>query len=83
MGKHAVYSGIDGKGKERRFRRLVFHGGMGETLEHRVFNTRSLARQLRKAGFINVKPLMEDLEDLGAEWQPWSRIWLAEHPSET
>lgn len=71
------YVGMDESGTARRFTDLVFHGGEGSTLEHRVFNASSFAAELTAAGFSSAYPLLRDHPAFGAAWEPWSRIWLA------
>jgi SAM-dependent methyltransferase len=42
-------------GREQTFDDLVFHGGIGATLEMRVFSRAALERELREAGFSRVR----------------------------
>ena len=41
-------------GRSQVFDRLIFHGGVGATLEMRVFSKRALERELRDAGFSRI-----------------------------
>jgi hypothetical protein len=72
-----VYVGVDESGVRRSFADLVFHGGAGETLEHRVYNLASFQGELLKNGFTQAYPLMRDHSRFGAGWEPWSRVWTA------
>jgi SAM-dependent methyltransferase len=72
-----VYVGVDEVGTSRTFTGLVFHGGAGETLEHRVYNLASFERELLAAGFAQAYPLLRDHPGFGAGWEPWSRVWTA------
>lgn len=80
VGGDYVYRGTDEHGAGREFHDLVFHGGRGETLEHRLFSSASFARHLGEAGFQEVHPLRRNFAALGASWEPWSRVWLAVKP---
>jgi len=71
------YVGLDESGVERRFSDLVLYGGPTGLLEHRVFNVAALREGLLNAGFESAEPLMRNHGWAGAEWEPWSRIWLA------
>jgi hypothetical protein len=79
-GADFVYRGTDERGNVREFRDLVFHGGRGETLEHRVFSSGSFAGLLREAGFREIHPLTRNFATFGASWEPWSRVWVAVKP---
>lgn len=70
------YRGITVEGKIITYENLVFHGGAGSTLEHRVFSEESLIRELKKAGFKNLKKL-GNKKLLGIDFEPWSRVWIA------
>jgi len=72
--------GIDENGDERSFHNLVFHGGIGSTLEYRVFSEDSLLELLQNAGFIKIKTI-NDSRFLGIAWEPWSRVWTARKPN--
>lgn len=74
---HLAYVGVDQGGTKRRFTNLVFHGGEGATLEHRVYNVASLSGELAAAGFSDNYPLMRNHPHFGASWDPWSRVWIA------
>jgi SAM-dependent methyltransferase len=69
-------------GSRATFTELVFHGGEGHTLEHRVFSRDGLISELLDAGFIDVRPLWTGIESLGISWEPWSLCWIAQKPSD-
>ena len=57
---------------------LVFHGGIGATLEMRVFAQADLVRKLRGAGFSDVVLQMDPVERFGIIFDgPWSRPLVA------
>ena len=57
---------------------LVFHGGIGSTLEMRLFAQADLVRKLRGAGFSDVVLQMEPVERFGIVFDgPWSRPLVA------
>jgi SAM-dependent methyltransferase len=57
---------------------LVFHGGIGTTLEMRLFAQGDLVRKLRGAGFSDVVLQMELVERFGIVFDgPWSRPLVA------
>ena len=57
---------------------LVFHGGIGTTLEMRLFAQADLVRKLRGAGFSDVVLQMEPVERFGIVFDgPWSRPLVA------
>ncbi|MEO8051684.1 MAG: methyltransferase domain-containing protein [Acidobacteriota bacterium] len=57
---------------------LVFHGGIGATLEMRLFAQADLVRKLRAAGFSDVVLQMEPVERFGIVFDgPWSRPLVA------
>jgi SAM-dependent methyltransferase len=57
---------------------LVFHGGIGTTLEMRLFAQADLVRKLRAAGFSDVVLQMEPVERFGIVFDgPWSRPLVA------
>jgi SAM-dependent methyltransferase len=57
---------------------LVFHGGIGATLEMRLFAQADLVRKLRGAGFSDVVLQMEPVEQFGIVFDgPWSRPLVA------
>lgn len=72
-----VYTGLSESGQELRFTDIVFHGGEGETLEHRIYNVESFSQELMNAGFSQAYPLMRNHPRFGASWEPWSRVWIA------
>jgi SAM-dependent methyltransferase len=74
---HPLYVGVDEAGGLRTFADLVFHGGAGETLEHRIYNVASFQGELLAAGFAQAYPLLRDHPRFGAGWEPWSRVWTA------
>ena len=57
---------------------LVFHGGIGATLEMRLFAQADLVRKLRGAGFSDVVLQMEPVDQFGIVFDgPWSRPLVA------
>ena len=71
------YVGLNESGVAVRFSDLVIYGGLTGFLEHRMFNVSSLREGLLNAGFESAEPLMRNHGWAGAEWEPWSRVWLA------
>lgn len=60
-------------GVEEIFDQLVFHGGIGSTLEMRLFSESSLLREFEQAGFGRVKIYKTPDFDHGIYWQfDWS-----------
>ena len=56
-------------GEAQVFRDLVFHGGVGATLEMRVFAQRPFLEELRRAGF-------GELEFYDTETAGWGIVWV-------
>jgi hypothetical protein len=71
-----VLEGISGDGKLLEFKDLTFHGGIGTTLEYRIFSQESLEKCLATSGFKNLAPRKNRLL-FGINWEPWSRVWTA------
>ena len=71
-----VLEGINGDGKLVEFEDLTFHGGIGATLEYRIFSQESLEKCLATSGFKNLAPRKNRLL-FGINWEPWSRVWTA------
>ena len=71
-----VLNGISVDGKLLEFEGLTFHGGIGATLEYRIFSQESLRKNLISSGF---KHLVSGKNRLffGINWEPWSRVWTA------
>ena len=67
--------GILKNGKRAEFFNLIFHGGVGSTLEYRVFLFNSLRDQLLDSGFVNFR-LNRNFKALGITWEKWSRAWI-------
>ena len=60
-------------GQEQFFDNLVFHGGVGSTLEMRVFSKDDLIDNLKRAGFKDIKICAEPYWEFGIYWlQSWS-----------
>lgn len=74
------YRGIDEKNEARTFESLVFHGGEGHTLEHRVFSQEGVRSNLVNAGFDDIQQITINLDFFGLNWEPWSRPWIARRP---
>lgn len=54
------------------FKDLIFHDGPGSTLEMRLFAKAALERELKEAGFSEIKFVQEDTPEFGIFWQyPW------------
>lgn len=65
--------GHDLRGNYLEFQDLVFHGGIGSTLEYRVFSETSLENNLIPY-FKNFRK-NKNLRLFGINWEPWSRVW--------
>jgi SAM-dependent methyltransferase len=60
-------------GRTQTFTDLVFHGGVGSTLEMRQFSRASLEREFAAAGFSRMRVAEEDFLAHGIHWpEPWS-----------
>jgi len=60
-------------GKRQSFHDLVFHGGVGATLEMRIFSERDLLEEFEKAGFKNVTIHTQSYFEYGIYWsEDWS-----------
>ena len=67
-----------GEAGYRVYDQLVFHGGQGSTLEHRLFSESDLKVRLAAAGFRSVEILSEGSEDFGVRFSgPCSLPMLA------
>lgn len=71
-----VLEGKGANGELLEFSDLTFHGGIGATLEYRIFSKNSLEQNLKVAGFKNLK-LCNNKIFFGIHWEPWSRVWTA------
>lgn len=72
-GEGAVLHNVTRDGRRQRFDRLVFHGGVGATLEMREFSRDGIARELAAAGFSRIRFCEEPCPRFGIVWQlPWS-----------
>jgi SAM-dependent methyltransferase len=71
--------GIDSDGTEVEYTNLIFHGGIGATLEYRVFSEDSLLESLRNVGFEEITQISNS-HFFGIHWEPWSRTWVAKKP---
>jgi SAM-dependent methyltransferase len=68
-----VLKNITMDGREQIFENLIFHGGVGTTLEMRVFSQSGLMAELEQAGFTNVKICSEPCWEFGIYWaHSWS-----------
>jgi SAM-dependent methyltransferase len=71
-GNH-ILRNVTKDGVEQIFDHLVFHGGIGSTLEMRLFSESSLLREFQQAGFGRVKIYKTPDFDHGVYWQlDWS-----------
>ncbi len=69
------------QGEWQVFEQPVFHGGVGATLEMRVFSRRSLFDFLEDAGFVAAVEYCDDYEPYGILWpKRWSAPFLAQRP---
>jgi hypothetical protein len=62
-------------GKWTEFANLVFHGGVGFTLEYRVFSFHSLREEILDSGFTKYR-LNRNVRVFGIKWESWSRVWI-------
>jgi hypothetical protein len=62
-------------GKKVEFDDLVFHGGVGSTLEFRIFSEKSLTAALLAVCFTNLK-VNKNIKSFGIFWESWSRVWI-------
>ena len=74
-------TGVDLKGQALEFTNLVFHGGIGATLEYRVFSQDSLIKNLEAVGFNEIQSIQNSFF-YGISWEPWSGVWIAKKPKE-
>ena len=72
-----VLKGISSDGKVLEFEGLTFHGGVGATLEYRIFSQQSLLEYLGLSGFRSFK-INRNNKALGIIWEPWSRVWICQ-----
>jgi SAM-dependent methyltransferase len=77
LGDNPKLIGTLREGERTEFTELVFHGGVGFTLEYRVFSAASLREHLLRAGFNNLR-LNRNRRALGISWENWSRIWISQ-----
>lgn len=80
LGENPILKGIDLSGAPVEFTNLTFHGGMGATLEYRIFSEESLRSNLLQAGFVNPQ-ILSNNRIIGCIWEPWSRVWTAQKPN--
>jgi len=60
-------------GRTTTHENLVFHGGLGTTLEMRLFSQAALVREFERAGFSRVRIAAESCLPFGIHWpMPWS-----------
>jgi hypothetical protein len=72
-GDNCILENLTKDGRKQTFEHLVFHGGVGATLEMRVFSERSLMGELAQAGFWQVKVYKDPDFEHGIYWNPdWS-----------
>jgi SAM-dependent methyltransferase len=77
-GEHRSLRNTTQDGLEQTFRDLVFHGGGGQTLEMRLFGELGLHRELRSAGFADIRVHGESIPEIGVFWPaPWSLVVTA------
>ena len=68
-------TGVLLNGEEVEFHNLIFHGGIGSTLEFRIFSSKSLAEALIAACFTELK-VNRNIKSFGIRWEEWSRVWI-------
>lgn len=73
------WTGYTPDGEFHSFGDLIFHGGLGSTLEFRMYSEDSFREHLENAGFKVLEILPNDRLH-GIVWGPWSRVWLAQRP---
>ena len=76
-------SNVTNTGERQLFSNLVYHGGDGETLEMRLFEERSLIRNLEIAGFDQISVRDESDLSCGIAWgnQRFSVPVIARRPT--
>ena len=74
-----TWSGYTPDGEFHSFGDLIFHGGLGSTLEFRMYSEDSFRGYLEEAGFKILEIIPNDRLH-GVVWGPWSRVWLAQKP---
>lgn len=68
-------------GVVQNFDRLIFHGGLGATLEMRIFSESDLIRHLARAGFIDIEVYRQPCFEYGIWFStPWSLPISARKP---
>ena len=79
-GKDGIYRLFNRRrdGVDEVFDNLIFHGGEGSTLEMRLFSRDSLLRELRDAGFRDVRIVDQPVPEFGIYWHcAWSLPMVA------
>ena len=77
---YPVWQGVAQNGELIKYKNLIFHGGIGATLEFRVFSEESLMEHLIEVGFIKIVSI-PNMRRYGIKWEPWSRVWIARKPN--
>jgi SAM-dependent methyltransferase len=75
LGDNSRLVGTLKSGEQVEFTNLVFHGGVGFTLEFRIFSFHSLRNQLLELGFASFR-LNRNFKVFGIAWEKWSRVWI-------
>lgn len=75
-----ILKNITKDGREQIFKDLVFHGGVGSTLEMRVFSKDGIIKELEQAGFGNVKFYSEPCWEHGIYWSSLYSVPLTARP---
>src|SRR4029078_8065037 len=65
----AILNNTTRDGRTQVFDPLVFHGGAGNVLEMRTFSEAGLLRDLRNAGFVDIKLFGDDHLETGIAWK--------------
>jgi hypothetical protein len=75
LGEKPRLIGTLSDGRRVEFSDLIFHGGIGSTLEYRVFSFQSLRSHILDAGFTKFR-VNRNFKILGIKWEKWSRVWI-------
>jgi SAM-dependent methyltransferase len=73
------WTGYTPDGEFHSYGDLIFHGGLGSTLEFRMYSEDSFRSLLEGAGF-KILDIIPNDRLHGIVWGPWSRVWLAQKP---
>jgi tRNA (mo5U34)-methyltransferase len=68
-GENCVLRNVTRDGRIQEFTDLIFHGGAGSTLEMRIFSEEAIIRELRTAGFDDVRVFQDAVPEYGIHWK--------------